>query len=439
MLAALPAAVRDNLQRAYDEARERPRDAAAAGGLAMALHAHDQYELARAYYESASQLAPGNMSWAYLAGVAQAELGATTEAIVSFRRSLALAPDYIPARIRLAAALLADGDLRASRAEYEALIERYPELAVAHYGLGRVLATAGDREGAVAHYARAVERAPEFGRAHYALALEHRNAGASERAEHHLNAHRRWGPRVPPLPDPVLDRVRSMAGTARELIVQGTARAAEGRLDEAITLHLKALDADPAATQAHVNLISLYGRSGRADLAEAHYQAVLRQQSNLAEAHYNYGVLQAATGRSGEAAISFSHALAADPFHPRAHNNVGALLARQGRYEEAAGHFQQALATDPQYEAARFGLGQALLVLKRPREAASHLEKLTFTDTVDGPRYRFALARALFAAGERSEAGRQAEQAMRDARRAGASALAAEIERALSHMRAAGR
>ena len=399
---ALPRNVRDGLLSAYDTARAHPDDASAVGRLGMLLHAYDQYVLAGACYERARGLDPGAKAWAYLAGIVQAELGNTTEAIAAFRRTVELDAGHLPARLRLADALLASGNPSSSRTEYEALIRSYPELAIAHYGLGRVLVTIGAVGGALQHYQQAVKLAPQFGQAHYALALAYRDAGAADRAAEHLNAYRRFGARRPAVPDAAIEEVRSLGETSRELISQAAALAKLGRIDEAIALHLKALDADPAAAQAHVNLISLYARAGQADKAEQHYQEAIRLGSHLADAHYNFGVLLATTGRRADAAAAFRRVLEVDPFHASAHNNLAALLARDGRREEALEEYRYALASDPMHQAARLGFSRILVMLGRPTEGIEHFEKL-----------------------------------LRDARRLGQSDLAATIERELEKLKAA--
>jgi tetratricopeptide (TPR) repeat protein len=417
----------------YAEARAHPRDGAAAGRLAMMLHAYEQYALAAVYYRRAVQVEPDTAAWTYLAGLVDAELGRTGAAVARLRRAIALDGTYLPARLRLADVLLNAGNLQESRLEFESILRDYPELAVARYGLGRVLTALGDRPAATAEYERAVASAPQFGPAAYALALAYRDAGMNDRAAAQLEVYRRSARSRPAVPDPWLDEVRSLAGTARTLIAQGARAAREGRLDEAIALHLKAIAADPADPQAHVNLISLYGRSGRADDAEQHYQAALRLQGSLAEAHYNYGVLRASQGRYDEAADAFRRALDADPFHARAHNNLGALLARQGHGDRAAAHFRQALASDPAHAGARFALGGLLLAAGKAREALEQFQRLPVDGDSEAPRYRMAAARAWFALGEVQKALEVAEAARRDAEARQqlelAAAIAVEIRR----------
>jgi tetratricopeptide (TPR) repeat protein len=432
----LPPPVRAGLQPAYDAARARPRDASAVGRLGMMLHAYEQYRPAEICYRIARRLAPRSMSWTYFSAVVHAELGADAVAVASFRESLRIDPAYLPARARLAEALMRAGALDDSRKEYEALIREFPELALAHYGLGRISSTSGDAAGAAVHYQRAVDLEPEFGPAHYALALAYRRTGAADRAAAHLGAYRQFGIRRPMPADRLLDEIRSMKGTARDLIAEGARLARAGRLAESIAVHLKAVGADPAHAQAHVNLISLYGRTGQPDRAAHHYRAALRLESSLAEAHYNYGVLAAAHSRYEEAAGAFRKALGADPFHAQAHNNLAALLARQGKLADAAAHYRQALANDPQHRGARFHLGRVLVALDRPLEAVEQFQKLLLPEDADTPRYLHALATAYLAAGDVTNAGEFGRRALHRAHESGQTELAVGIEASLRRMRA---
>lgn len=433
-LEGLPAAVRQDLAEAHAAAAARPDDAAAAGRLAMLLHAYEQHSLAAAVYERARALEPAALEWSYLGAVVAGETGDRARAVSLLRGVLTADPGHVAAQARLADELFSAGAFEESRAAYDALIRAFPDFALAHYGLGRIASSVGRDDDAVAHFERAIAASPQFGRAHYALALAQRNAGRLDRAQAHLEAYRRLGGRQPALPDPWLERVAALRSTARDLIAEGARLGSEGRLDESIAVHLKALQADPAASQAHVNLISLYGRRGRVREAEAHYRKALDLKGNLAAAHYNYGVLLASTGRRADAAEAFRQTLAVDPFHAAAHNNLGALLAGQGRRDEAAGHFRQALAADPGHRGARAGLAQLLLMLGRPGEAIPHLERLIEPAGPDTPQHLHALARAWLAEGDAGKARRYAEEARREAIRLDQRELADRIGRDIERL-----
>jgi tetratricopeptide (TPR) repeat protein len=433
----LPPGIRVKLSAASAAIAARPMDAAATGRLGMLLHALEQFEAAAGCYAHARQLAPNTFAWAYMSGVAHAELGAYDAAIAAFRRARDIDDRYLPARLRLADALLATHELDGSESEYRSLLRGYPELALAHYGMARVLRAKGDADGALRENQTAVDLAPEFGAALYALSLAYRDAGQPVFADRYMSAFRRFGTRKPSLPDPVMEDMRSMGGTARELIARAVALGRAGRLDDAIALHLEALAADPDAAQAHVNLISLYARAGQPERAEQHYRDALRLGSDLADAHYNFGVLMASRGRDVDAVAAFTRALEVDPFHARAHNNIAALLAREGKGAEALKHYRQALASDPQYATARFGLGRVLVDLGRPADAVEQFQKLIqLPESADTARNMFALASALYASGNPEKGLEYAEQAARVARQRGQLELFRTIERELVQMHA---
>lgn len=374
-LDGVPGATRDELQRAYEAAVAAPGDASAHGQLAMLLHAHEQYGPAERYYDRARQLEPTSLRWAYLAGVVSAELGAYADAARVLRDALAIDPEYLPARLRLADAVFRLGDVHASRGEYRAVLQQHPDLALALYGAGRVAWRLGDRDAAIAQYLRATQVSPPFGAAHYALALALRAAGRRSDADAHFTEYRRWGARYPVPHDPILEDVRALNGTARELLAQAARLGKAGRFDESIELHLRALAMDPAAAQAHVNLISLFGRKGRTDLAEEHYQRAVNLATSVDEAHYNYGVLLASTRRLTDAAAAFRQALDANPFHAGAHSNLGAILAREGKLDLAISHYQQAIANDPAHTAARVNLARLLLATGHREQARERFEQ----------------------------------------------------------------
>lgn len=436
---ALPSSVRGGLEEAYKAARADPRDPTAVGRLGMMLHAYEQYRSAQLCYRRARELAPRSVSWTYLSAVVAAELGESREASALFRRVLELDPDYWPARLGLADALMTAGDLDRSQVEYGGLVRDFPELALAHYGLGRLLANRRQGSAAIEHYQRAVDLEPQFGPAHYALALACRDEGAADCAKAHLDAYRQFGTRRPLPADQLLDQVRALKGTARDLLAEGARLGRAGLLQEAIAVHLKAIAADPSDAQAHVNLISLYGRIGQTNKAEEHYRAALALGSSLAEAYYNYGVLLVSGSRHDAAADAFRQALGVDPFHAQSHNNLAALLAAEGKLDEAAVHYRQALANDPQHRGARVNLARVLMTLGQPREAIEQLRKVLLPEDDETPRYMYALSTAYFAAGDSTQASRYAAEALSRAREHKQTELAARIEQSLQRINGAGR
>src|SRR5690242_12425670 len=74
-------AIRAQVELAERNARERPRDPAIVGALAMTLHAYQRYDAAERAYTRAHSLEPKNFDWLYLLGAVQMARGAFDRAV----------------------------------------------------------------------------------------------------------------------------------------------------------------------------------------------------------------------------------------------------------------------------------------------------------------------------------------------------------------------
>jgi len=358
-----------------------------------------------------------------------------TEAAARLEQALTISPGDLPARVKLAEALLDAGNTERSHALFDALRGVPESEAAAELGLGRVASVEGHHEEAVAHLQRAVSLFPEWGAAHYALALSYRALGRREEAQRALVAHAQYGPRWPAMADPVLATVTSLRDDAQTNLQRGIKLADAGDLPGAISAHEAALALDPSIAQAHANLVVLYGRARDWPKAEAHYRTVVALGFNLADAHYDYGVLMGLQERWEDAVDAYRKAIAINPRHAGAHNNLGQVLERQQKVDAAAAEYRLSVDAQPTFRLARFNLGRMLIALSRTDDAIVELEKLTEPRDADAPRYLFALATAHVRAGHREEGIKWATDAKQLAARLGQAELAAAIERELARLR----
>src|SRR5579863_1894006 len=100
-------AIRRQVQQSDAAARANPRSADASGNLGMVLDAYLQYQSAALCYRRAHELNPRVFRWAYYLGADQVHQGEYDQAASTLRQALALSPDYLPARLKLAESLLA--------------------------------------------------------------------------------------------------------------------------------------------------------------------------------------------------------------------------------------------------------------------------------------------------------------------------------------------
>jgi tetratricopeptide (TPR) repeat protein len=426
--------IREQMRKAYAAAQARPRDAEAAGRLGMTLHTYEEYEGAAVCYERARRLAPDEFRWVYYLGVVQASLGKHGEAAAVFKEATGRRPNYLPAQLRLADSLLAAGQKIESQPLYEAVLKKNAAIAQAHYGLGRIKVASGETAAAVEHFRKAIELFPEYGSAHYALGLALRNLGQTDKAQEHLALSQKHKLSRPSLEDPLLGAIAELNALGTEILKRGVMLESAGRIEESIAEHERAIEVNPQLAQAHINLISLYGRTGQVEKAEKHYRAAIALNPNLADSHYNFGVLLAGQQRYTEAAQAFYRSLQINQFNAEAHYNYAVIIEREGRLDEAAEHYRRALENKPGYREAHFHLGRILVNQGKLTEAIEHFQQTLTPEDENTPRFTYALGATYVRAGEKQKGIQYLREALKRATALGQMQLAASIERDLRQL-----
>jgi tetratricopeptide (TPR) repeat protein len=142
-LSAYATETRDAVEPMLKAAAARPTDASAAGALGRTLQAWQQWDAAHEAFRRAQTLEPAEFQWFYVDGVVLQRLARHAEAADTFRRALAVTPDYLPARVKYAESLLKSGDLAESERIFTALLEDPLAETLARFGLGRIAANQG--------------------------------------------------------------------------------------------------------------------------------------------------------------------------------------------------------------------------------------------------------------------------------------------------------
>jgi tetratricopeptide (TPR) repeat protein len=425
-----PAETRAAIEPAYNAAESRPLDAAAAGTLARTLQAWRDLEAAHQTYRRAQALAPGTFEWYYLDGIVLQRLARPADAAGAFRRALLSASGYLPARVRLADALLQSGQLEESAKLYDALRDDPLAEVLARFGLGRIAAMEGRHAEAVAHLTRALDIFPEWGEAYYVLAMSLVSLERPDEAAKALASHARFPTTVPRLEDPVLASTSALRNDAVANLERGARLKADGDLTGAIEAHEAAVARDPDYAQAHANLISLYSEAGNWAKVEAHYRAVVALGFGLATANFDYGVAQERQGHLDLAEAAYRRSIAINPDHTGARGSLGRLLERKRDFEAAAAEFRRALESRPTDRVARYDLARMLVNLRRPAEAIPEFERVLEPRDDTAPAVLLGLAVALALTGETEQADRRFDEAHTLATSYGRTDLIQQIEAA---------
>lgn len=393
--------VRAAVQKAYDAVVAHPQDASANGQLGMTLHAHNAAE-AEVCYRRAHLLEPASFRWAYYLGLIEAVQGKYDEAAATLQLAVCLDPDYLPAELNLGDCLLASGKWEVATELYEAILLKHPDSAYGYYGLGRVQAVRKNLSGAVESFRKACALFPNFGPAHYGLAQTYKRLGNREESLKELTLYDRNETSVPNMSDLLVDEIRALNVNPLEQMRLGMELAQEGRLEEAVAAHEKAVEITPELVGAHVNLISLYGRLGQFANGEKHFQAAVQLDPKHPGSYFNHGLLLASQGKFLEAEEAFRKTLEINPRFPDAHTNLGTMLEAQDKLSEAMGEYRKVLANSPNDSRALFNLGRILVNQENYQEGIQYLLKSITTDDEESkPSYLYALGATYARAGDR--------------------------------------
>lgn len=424
-------AVREQVQQAYTAARANPKDADASGRLGMVLDAYEQFDAAATCYRRAHLLDPASFRWRFYLGWVQASQGLYSDAAQTLDGALRVQADYVPAQLKRAESLLAIGRWDEGRDLYQAIVSAHPESAEAHYGLGRVSAHQREWPAAVTAYLKSCDLFPSYGAAHYSLALAYRNLGreADSRQQFDLYGLNRMS--VPPSDDPLRRAVAALNVGSVAHIRRGADLEQAGRITEAIAEQAEALRVDPAAVQAHINLISLYRPAGPIRSGSGPLSGGAGARSAPGRCSLQLRGSPFETGPASGGRKSLSGNPANQPVSAEAHNNLGLLYEQQERVQEAYQQFTAVIESRPNDRAAHFHIGRILANQERYDDAIQHLRKTLVPEDDSTPRYLYALGATYARAGDLSDALACTREARAQAMARGQAQLLVSIEKDL--------
>jgi tetratricopeptide (TPR) repeat protein len=338
----------------------------------MRAHAYSLRPTAKASYYNAQQLDPTVFRWPYFLAHCLLADGQTRHAAASFRRSLELRPDYVPALVQLGELSFDLGAEDEAEALFRRAVTLDPSCAPALVGLARVAENRGDYAAAVEQFEQALAQQPDATSLHYNLAMIYRR-----------------------LADAALADVYRGVDSVRVLIEQGRAAAGAGRYRQAATDLLEAVRRNPEQPTAHLILGAVMDALERLDEAREHYQKAIELENNP-RAYYGLGLVQARDGVDDDAARSFARAVELDPSLKQAQIELGKTYERLGRPDAGLATYAEVLRSDPLNDLARLRSAFCLIRLERHREAVAGLER-DVAAFPDEPAFAHVLARLLVA------------------------------------------
>ncbi len=312
------------------------------GRLGLHYYAHEIQDAARAAFNNAAELDPGNYRWHYYLAVQHDETGDRETAAALYERALALNPENNAIATRLGLALLELGRVDRAAAYFERVVDREPTSAAAHAGLARVADQRDRFEDAERYYLQALDLDPKADQLHYRLGQVYRRMGRMDDARSHLE---KRGIRIPSIDDSTLAFMQAHARPASDYVVLGNLALSNGEAERAYKFFDLGAAIDPT------NVDALIG------------------QARIA---FSIGDLNTARTRTAEARI---HA----PEDARVSQLLGLFADQGGNLEAAIAHFRNAVASDADFHEARLLLANALMRAGQFGAAANEYATLAST------------------------------------------------------------
>jgi tetratricopeptide (TPR) repeat protein len=143
---------------------------------------------------------------------------------------------------------------------------------------------------------------------------------------------------------------------ARRLNNAGVMAYHNGQYEKALELFRKALDLDPAMTEAYNNLGLTYTEINEEEKATEAFKKAIELGPELAAAYNNLGYLFYRLGSYEEAIEMYNEAIGRSTDNSSAYTNLGNAYYKLDKIEEAMDAWKKALAIDPANEKARRNL-----------------------------------------------------------------------------------
>jgi tetratricopeptide (TPR) repeat protein len=347
--------------------------------LAQLYHANGFLEEAARCYQGLERLQPSEPRWFHRHATILAGFGEIEPAQKLWTRVVSLAPDYVPARLRLGDCELKANHPSSAGAIYQEVLRREPSNAYAQLGLARIDYEAAKWDAARERLEQIV-RQTNFELGYDLIVSLYEKNGQPEKAAAIRGSARASGAYRDPA-DPWVDDLVDLCYDSYRISLAAGLKARLGHPDAAMPMLEHALELSPDDVSVHFQLGTLAVQQGKLDLARdeltrctvldphfsdpwAHLSSLLQRLGDNAGAEQTLAaglrncpdspglhLMKARnlheSGRLGEAIVEYQTSSRLRPNEPEAYVELARLFLEQNRIAEGVAQLQLAFKADP--------------------------------------------------------------------------------------------
>lgn len=377
-LGAVVAPLREKIATADAHARSRWSAPQGLIELSRLYHANGFLDEALRCYEGLARLEPKEARWPHLHATILAGYGDTEPALALWRRAVELAPDYLPARLRLG-----DGALKANRldeaaAVYGEVLKRKPDEPYAMLGLAR-LDLEAERWEQARQRLEAVVSATNYTLGYDLIVSLYERLGQRERAAAIRGSAKASGAYRDPA-DPWLDELIDVCYDPYRLALAAGFTARNGNPKKGVELLERAIELTPNDVATRFQLGGLQLEQNNVGAAREQFERCTTLDPEFSDGWAQLSGLQTRMGEHAAAERTLAAGLQRNPESPGLHLMRARNLRKSGRPGEAIAAFRTSIRLRPNEPDAYLELGNMFVEMGRTEEGIVELKRALETD-----------------------------------------------------------
>lgn len=392
---------RSQLQQAVTELEtavgKLPRNAVVRYNLGRAYWARGDLDLARAQFRAAIDMQPDYLAPRLATIQLHLVRGENPQALQAADEALRLSPRTAFTRILRAQALSGLGRIPEARTELQALIKTDPQLMEARFRLGLLELAAGNHAAAEQVFRQCASDAKGEVLCQIGLADVY-------------SAQKQYDKAIALLKE----QLATSPGRRDLMMALGNTSVLAGRYDQAVEVFRQMLAKEPDSADLNLRLAETQRRSGNIPQAIEGFRRVKQLQPNNPNAAIWLALLLHSTGREADAKTEYEQILRLQSDNAVALNNLAYVIAEQGGdLDVALTYAQRAKQKAPNSLEVADTLGWIYLK-KNLRSNALEIYRDLVAKAPGNPTFRYHHGMALFQQGNRPEARKELEAALRN-------------------------